>query len=210
MNTDDLIKKLAQDVAIPDLRWAPRLCWAIFGAASLSIMMVWLLLGLNGNIPNLLGDGQFLLKMFWFLLMAGSGFMVLTKSLRPDEAPGWRFHLHGLLFMGMILVGAVDFISRGMLVDDLLGMTWSACPFLVVACSLPVLVASLYAIRVMAPANPGLAGLSAGIMSGGIGAFIYGLHCPELALPFISAWYGLGIIAMAGFGYLAGRYVLHW
>ncbi len=210
MNTDDLIKTLAQDTAIPNHHWVRRLGFAFFIAAPFSIMMVWLSLGLNEDIPNLLGNGQFLTKMLWFLLMAASGFWVLGKSLCPDQTPGRHFYLPCLLQMGMLVAGGVSFVAGGMVERDLFGMSWSACPLMVLAFSLPLLSGSLAAVRVMAPANPGLAGLAAGIMSGGLGAFIYGLHCPELALPFIAIWYALGMLLVAGLGFVAGRIVLRW
>ncbi len=210
MNTDDLIKTLAQDTAIPNHHWVRRLGFAFFIAAPFSIMMVWLSLGLNEDIPNLLGNGQFLTKMLWFLLMAASGFWVLGKSLCPDQTPGRHFYLPCLLQMGMLVAGGVSCLWPAAWWSvtcwhELVGMPpHGAGIFLAAAVGKPRGGSGDGA------ANPGLAGLAAGIMSGGLGAFIYGLHCPELALPFIAIWYALGMLLVAGLGFVAGRIVLRW
>ena len=53
------------------------------------------------------------------------------------------------------------------------------CPFLVVMVSLPMLIASFWALRRLAPTRLTLAGALAGLFAGGAGALVYSLHCPE-------------------------------
>ncbi len=62
----------------------------------------------------------------------------------------------------------------------------------------------------MAPTKPILAGASAGLLAGSAGAWVYGFHCSESALVFVSIWYTAGIAAMVVVGALTGRWLLRW
>jgi hypothetical protein len=48
------------------------------------------------------------------------------------------------------------------------------------------------------------------LFAGALGAFGYALACDELALPFVAAWYTLGVLLTAGLGALLGPRVLRW
>ncbi|MEY3253450.1 MAG: hypothetical protein RL227_2423, partial [Pseudomonadota bacterium] len=76
--------------------------------------------------------------------------------------------------------------------------------------SLPALAAAMWALRGLAPTHPAQAGAAAGLFAGALGAFGYSLACDELALPFIAAWYTLGVLLTAGLGALLGPRVLRW
>jgi hypothetical protein len=43
-----------------------------------------------------------------------------------------------------------------------------------------------------------------------VGATVYCLHCPEMAAPFVSVWYLLGMLIPAVVGAACGRRVLRW
>jgi hypothetical protein len=55
-----------------------------------------------------------------------------------------------------------------------------------------------------------LAGAAAGFAAGAIGAFLYSVHCAELAAPFIGIWYLLGILIPTTIGALCGPRFLRW
>ena len=58
--------------------------------------------------------------------------------------------------------------------------------------------------------DPTLAGLSAGLMAGALGAWVYSFHCTESGMPFLALWYSLGIAAVMLVGAIAGRLLLRW
>jgi len=91
-----------------------------------------------------------------------------------------------------------------------LGNSWSVCPFRIALLSAPTLAVSIWAMRGLAPTNPGLAGAALGLFSGALGACIYGLHCPELAPPFLAIWYVIGILIPTIVGLAIGRPLLRW
>jgi hypothetical protein len=90
------------------------------------------------------------------------------------------------------------------------GQTWRTCVFNIALIALPVFVASLVALKSLAPTQPALAGAAAGAMSAGAGAAVYALHCPELAAPFLAIWYVIGMALPVAAGALMGHRLLRW
>jgi hypothetical protein len=71
-------------------------------------------------------------------------------------------------------------------------------------------VASLWALRGLAPTRPRAAGLAAGLLAGAIGAFAYALACHEVSVAFVALWYSLGIALSGALGALLGPRLLRW
>ena len=92
----------------------------------------------------------------------------------------------------------------------LLGVSWTECPFNIVALSLPFFAAVLWVMKSMAPTRLRLAGAAAGFAAGAMGALVYSLHCPELTAPFLGVWYALGMLIPAAGGALLGPLLLRW
>ena len=76
--------------------------------------------------------------------------------------------------------------------------------------SAPLFIASFLGLRAMAPTQPRLAGLAAGLVAGGGAAAIYSLSCAETSLTFLSSWYLLAVILVALAGFLLGPRLLRW
>jgi hypothetical protein len=91
-----------------------------------------------------------------------------------------------------------------------LGHSWASCPTNVLLLALPTLAGALWALRGLAPTRPRAAGLAAGLLAGGIGAFGYALSCTELSAAFVAVWYSLGIGLAGGLGALLGPWLLRW
>lgn len=49
-----------------------------------------------------------------------------------------------------------------------------------------------------------------GLASGGIGAVVYSLHCPEMGAPFLGSWYLAGLLIPTAMGMLLGPRLLRW
>jgi hypothetical protein len=90
------------------------------------------------------------------------------------------------------------------------GRTWRTCALSITAMASPVFVASILALRRLAPTRPTLAGAAAGALAAGAGAAVYALHCPELAAPFLAVWYVLGMAIPVILGAALGRWLLRW
>jgi hypothetical protein len=75
---------------------------------------------------------------------------------------------------------------------------------------LPALAAALWALRGLAPTQARAAGLAAGLLAGGLGAFGYALACTELSPAFVAVWYSLGIGMAGALGAALGPLTLRW
>ena len=162
-------------------------------------------------------DSYVLLPAFWVkIVFAGSlfagGLVLLARLARPGAtvgAHGWLVAapIALLWVLGLATLVEAAPADRAQL---MWGDTWHSCPFNIALLSLPAFVASLWALKQLAPTRLRLAGGASGLAAGGLGALVYGLHCPELAIPFLSVWYVLGILIPTLVGAAIGPCVLRW
>ena len=76
--------------------------------------------------------------------------------------------------------------------------------------SLPMLAASLWALRRGASVHPALSGAAAGLLSAGLGTGLYAFFCIEDSPLFYGVWYVLAILGVAALGALVGARLLRW
>ncbi|MBU2737584.1 NrsF family protein [Acidithiobacillus concretivorus] len=213
MKTDDLILMLAQgDVAVPRHVVAKRLSIALGIGLFVSFGLMLAALGLR---PDL--ESASMLPMFWVKLafafsMGTIGLIAVKKVARPEGTINrtlWAmaFPIGLIWLLSLILVAYEPSSQRWHM---LLGETWYECPLLITMLSAPIFIALLWAMRSLAPTQLGLAGAAVGLMSGGWGAVVYSLHCPEMGAPFIGTWYLLGILIPTVLGALLGETLLRW
>ncbi|MEO8407393.1 MAG: DUF1109 domain-containing protein, partial [Oxalobacteraceae bacterium] len=89
------------------------------------------------------------------------------------------------------------------------GSTWATCPFNIAMLSIPAFIGIFWAMKGLAPTRLALAGASAGLLAGAVGAFAYAFHCPEMTAPFLGIWYLAGMTIPALVGALLGPR-LYW
>ena len=139
----------------------------------------------------------------------------LLATLRLSRPGADRKSLPVLLSLPVVILWGLAVITLAqteaeLRIPLLMGQTWAECPGLIAMLSLPIFVATLWAIRGLAPTNLRLAGGSAGLFAGAAGASIYTLHCPEMDAPFIAVWYLSGILIPAIVGLVLGSRLLRW
>ena len=213
MKTDDLIAMLsrgAEPVETDALRrrYTVALGWGAFWTT----LLMAILLGVR---PDL--DDAARLPMFWAklalpaALLAGALLATIRLS-RPGVLLGRVAAALAAPVLAMWLIAAVVLLSAAPGEREALvfGDTWKGCLVNVPMLSLPLFVASLWAMRGLAPTRLALAGAAAGLLSGAGGALVYALHCPELAAPFIGVWYLLGMLIPTALGALLGPRLLRW
>jgi len=112
----------------------------------------------------------------------------------------------------MWLLAAIELlrVADGGRAALVLGQTWRECPFRIAILSLPAFAALFWAMREWAPTRLRLAGAAAGLCAGGVGAFVYTFHCPELAASFLGVWYVIGMLIPAVAGAWLGPRLLRW
>jgi hypothetical protein len=92
----------------------------------------------------------------------------------------------------------------------LVGNNSRVCMVAIPAFSLPLLAASLVALRQGAPARPAVAGALAGLLSAGLAATLYAAHCSDDSPLFVATWYTIATALVTAIGALAGAKFLKY
>lgn len=211
--TDDLIHRLSSDLKPVRASAMSRLLLGVVVVSAIIAaiaMNMWL-----GMRPDM--DTAPMTMMFWTKFTYTLGIAILggfgTYALsRPDGRSRWPW-LVALALLVLVFAGGVIQLLRAEpdeMMPLIVGGTSLICPWRIVVLSLPILLGSLLALRRLAPRSPTLAGLAAGIMSGGAGAWIYSFACAENGMMFLVLFYTLGIAIVGALGAVLGRFLLRW
>ena len=211
MKTDELIHLLAQGAgpaprALALRRLAPGALLGLLASAALAAAWLgWVPMALYEHIGpwfKLAYAGALALAAAWLAARLGQPAAPTAGPLRAVLA---------VLALALLLgLGSWMPLPEAERRLALMGHSALQCPWNVLALSLPALAGALWALRGLAPTRPVAAGAAAGLCAGALGAFAYALACNELALPFVAAWYTLGMLLSAGLGALLGPRVLRW
>jgi hypothetical protein len=151
----------------------------------------------------MLGDPDpiFLLRGGLLLLLGGACGWATLSMASPSvgkQGQSWKMAIAAaalvpLAALVVAITGGVD-VAMANMRFGLQCMLFSGLAGL--ATAIPM----VWQLRRGAPTSPERAGLLTGVASGGLGAFVYGLHCPFNDLVYIGVWYSLavGICAVAG------------
>ncbi|HEX7758687.1 MAG TPA: DUF1109 domain-containing protein [Caulobacteraceae bacterium] len=213
MNTDDLIATLAADAA-PVRRGAVWMRWGLAVAAalglSLAVMLsVW---GVRADIHHAMRTSPFWMKAGYTLALGLAGLLIVERAGRPGVRLGWGVALAAVAVA--VIAGLAMHELMGLPISawraDMMGQSARVCPWRILAISAPVFLIAMLTLRRMAPTRPAIAGAAAGLLAGGLGASVYGLHCDETAAAFTAIWYTLGMALWPAVGALIGRWTLRW
>jgi hypothetical protein len=211
MKTDDLIGMLATGAGAAEPAGdGRRMALALVLSVPVMVLAVAQVLGLlpvsgwlaSATIPKLAYGLTVALLAAWLLRQAG----------RPGAGTGLPVALLAVLAAAVLAAGTWDVVrlppeARLM---QITGKSWTVCPAMILALSLPLVAGFLWAARRLAPVRPGLAGTAAGLAAGGVGTAAYALHCDEGAMAFVALWYSLGMVASGLLGGLLGARLLRW
>lgn len=213
MKTDDLIKALSLDVApVPRMAMARQLAMWLVPAALLSFGLMLVTVGLREDLAAALGRPAIWVKFAIVLALSGAALAAVAQASRPDQSGRKFLLLFGGLVFSAVIGGFIQLLNHDSAIwlRAWLGNSSAECPFIIMGLAVPLFIATLMVMRKAAPANARIAGAAAGLLSGGLSAFIYALHCGEAAIMFIATWYVGGILAVGALGALIGPRVLRW
>lgn len=211
MKTDDLIVMLAQGAgpaprAVAARRLAPGALLGLTASAVLAALTL-------GWVPaDLYVEVAPWFKLVYAGLLALAAAWLAARLGRPVARTGAPLAAVAAVVAAAALVGWSSWwqMPPDERMPALMGHSAVQCPWNVLGLSLPALAAAMWALRGLAPTRPAAAGAAAGLFAGALGAFGYALACDELALPFVAAWYTLGVLMTVGVGALLGPRLLRW
>jgi hypothetical protein len=153
----------------------------------------------------------FIFKLVFALSVATTAMLVLVDTVRPVASFRWRW---GLLIAPLLLVGGVIVELTTEPAETwhvrLIGHNALHCLSLIPLLSLPLLASLFSAARNGAPLHPMLAGANVGLVSGGLGALLYALTCPDDSPLFVGAWYVIAIAVVTTVSAYIGNRLLRW
>jgi hypothetical protein len=125
---------------------------------------------------------------------------------RPEAVLGrwiWLLLLSPFILV-IAIVAEMMLPQRTSMMARLVGRNSMLCLSAIPVLSLPILAATLLALRHGAPAQPALAGALAGLLSAGLAATLYAAHCVDDSPLFVATWYTLATAMVTAIGALAG------
>lgn len=213
MKTDDLVVLLATGAGgVPRHDAGRRYAVAVAAGVSAAGVLMLLLLGVRPDLAEASRLPMFWAKIGYVAALGAASLLAVLRLSRPGARLGPVPAMLAVPVAAMWLLAAVALAGAepGLRMELVLGSTWEKCSSLITMLSLPTFVATLWAMRGLAPTRLRLAGAVAGLLSGTVGALVYCLHCPESAAPFIGSWYLLGMLIPAAAGAVLGRWLLRW
>jgi len=153
-----------------------------------------------------------MVKQAFPILIALGAFGAALRLARPGmRVGGWALALLAVpVLLGLAVAATMMRMPPADWMPAMMGQSNGQCLGYIVVMSIPLLAASIWALRSGASTRPSLSGAVAGLLSGGAAAIVYSLHCTEDSPLFYALWYILAILAVAGLGALMGSRWLRW
>ncbi len=213
MQTSDLIEHLAADLR-PTARHAiaRRLAVSLAAGALIALALVLITLGPRSDLTTAVVSSPFWMKWGYTFAITAAALALCVRLARPDGAAGILPIILAVPFL-LICVGALVQLGtapQAQRVPLWLGNSAVQCPWNIVALSIPIFLAVLWALRQFAPTKLRLTGFAAGCLAGALAAVVYAVHCNESTMPFVVTWYSAGILIPALLGLVIGPRALRW
>lgn len=213
MQTEELIKSLATNLQPATRDLISRLLgWGCLTGMGFSLLLLLTVYGTRPDLATALFSWPFWMKWTYALSLGLSAYILCERMARPDGRLGW------LKFLPLLPVGLLTVLSirtqlalpEAARMATWLGHSAHYCPLNIGLLSLPVFAVLCRTLRRAAPTRLRITACIAGLLSGAIAAFVYGLFCTEGSLSFVTTWYTLGMLLPAATGALFGNTLLRW
>lgn len=213
MKTEELISLLATSAdQVPSHTTQRRFALALGIGLPTTALLMLVTMGLRADLMQAAAGWAFWLKLAFTACMAVGGLLLTGRLSRPGMKLGFAWVAIAVPLFAVWLAGAAALFAGvpEQRLDMFLGSSWKSCPWNIAALSLPLLMATLWCVKDLAPTRLALSGAAAGLLSGALGALVYALHCTESAAPFIGIWYVIGITIPTLIGAALGPRLLRW
>lgn len=213
MQTDELINSLTRE-----LRPAPRdLVPRLLGVGSMvglgfALLALLVTVGVRADLTSAIISWPFWMKWTYAISVALCAYLLCERMARPAGRLG---ALAWLPLLPFAMLAVLSIRTQLQLPQDArlsiwLGHSAAICPFNIGALSIPVFAVLCRTLRRAAPTQLRTTACIAGLLSGAIAAFVYGLFCTESSVSFVTTWYTLGMLMPAALGAVFGNTLLRW
>jgi len=212
MNTDQIIRALSADLSVSRFPLDVRFAATLLAGLLIALLLFGVTLGPRPDIALAIEHVRFIFKFVITLLLALCSALLIRRLARPGATAQRETWLLAFVPAVLILATVAELVAlpSSQWVTKLVGENAAMCLLCIPFFALPILVAALGALRAGAPTRPSLAGATAGLLAGALGAAIYAAHCPDDSPLFVAAWYSLAIAGVTVVGAIAGRLTLRW
>jgi hypothetical protein len=211
MKTDDLIRALAADTALP-MASRTVLMLGLIPSLAIAVLAVWLSLGIR---QDLVVSVTTPVSVARFILTGILGFAAARLALslaRPEGSEAarlWPIAAVAAAALGLLIWAYVTTPGEARQMA-MVGKTMTKCLVTIPLLSVLPVGSVLFALRQGATTAPARAGFVAGLAGSGLAAAIYALHCTEDSPLFYVTWYGLAILGVTLISTLIGTRILRW
>jgi len=206
-STDDLIAGLAAEGAAPAPHASRRFVMPLAIVAAINAAFWLVLLGEPFSAVDIHGPRPMIVKWGFSLPLVFGSASALYALGKPGQSAQAR-----VLFLTIPFVLATAVLAVDLAIGDngFPGETWDRCLIAMGTFGPLCFAGAIMATRWLAPTELRKAGCVAGIFGGSVAMSAYAPFCPELGMLFMTAFYILPILALAGIGWLAGPKLLRW
>jgi hypothetical protein len=213
MKTDDLIAMLSTNTETVDRKLVVRkVCIALVAGALVAIGSALVGLGLRADLTTAHALIFLVTKLAFAVALVGVAAIYLTRLTRP----GGELRAPAILaVVPFVVIASLAGISLGAAPNShwdkmTVGDEWLECLLSIPIIAIAPFAIIIWAVRQAAPTDLVRAGSLAGLISGGVSAMAYSLHCVDDSLPFVAVWYSGTIVLCTLAGAMLGPRLLRW
>ncbi len=213
MKTDDLVAALSTRIEPVNHRLVGRTMGiALVAAAVVALGLMLVGLGIRMDLMTTRALMFLLLKLAFTVGVVGVSSVYLMRLARPGGERKTSSILAMLPFAAILLLAAISLgLAPSSHWDEMvMGDEWLECLLSIPIIAIVPFAVIVAAMRKAAPTNLVRTGAFAGLISGGVSAMAYALHCTDDSLPFVALWYGGTIVLCTLAGAALGPRLLRW
>ena len=213
MKTDDLVALLSTNPEPVDRRLLSRTVYIALAAGTVVAFGIMLVgLGVRADLMTARALIFLVLKLAFTVGIVGVASVYLTRLVRPGGERRNSSISAVMPFAAIVLLAAISLgLAPSSHWDEMvMGGEWVECLLSIPIIAIVPFAVIVAAMRQAAPTNLVRTGAFAGLISGGVSAMAYALHCTDDSLPFVALWYGGTIVLCTLAGAALGPRLLRW
>lgn len=213
MKTDDLIAMLSTNIEPVDHGLVARMLYTALALGSVGAVGIILIgLGIRPDLATANALVSLFLKIAFTLGIIGVASLYLTRLARPGGERKLSLIFVAIPFVAIVVLAAISIASAPSTHWNrmIVGNEWLECLLSIPIIAIVPFATTIWTLRKAAPTNLVRAGAFAGLISGGVSAMAYSLHCTDDSLSFIAVWFGGTIAVCTLAGALLGPRLLRW